>query len=135
MRAHADQPKGALMAKKETTTVKDIATRVAKAKGIDEVKAGKLVRGRIRANFDLLNTSTNWPAMHKAGKANKDGARYPEMPISTGDALFVALTKGTALKDALAKPRKARTRKAVTPGEVDEHTQLTPAERGEPTTA
>ncbi len=103
---------------KEITTVKEIAVRVAKAKGIDEGKAGKLVRSRIRSNFDILNTPTNWPEMHKAGKENKDGNRYPAMPKATGDALFVAMTKGTALKDTLAKPRKARTPKVTPPAEA-----------------
>lgn len=99
------------MARKETTSIKAIAERVAKAKGIDADKAAKLVRGRIRGNFDLLNTSTTWPAMHKQGKANKDGARYPEMPVATGEALFKAMTKGTPLADAL-KASRARTPKA-----------------------
>lgn len=105
------------MAKKETIEVKELAARIGKAKGIPADQAGKLLRGRIRANFELLNTPSNWPAMHKQGKANRDGARYPAMPVATGEALFKALTKGTALKDALAKPRRARAPKvdAATP--------------------
>lgn len=99
------------MARKETTTVKQLAERVGKAKGIDADKAGKLVRSRIRGNFDLLATKQHWPAMVTAGKANKDGNRYPEMPVKTADAIFKAMTKGTALADAL-KAANARAPKA-----------------------
>lgn len=100
------------MARKETISVKDLAARVGKAKGIDADKAGKLLRSRIRGNFDLLNTKPTWPAMHALGKVNKDGNRYPEMPVATADALFKAMTKGTPLADALQASR-ARAPKAV----------------------
>lgn len=100
------------MARKETTSVKAIAERVAKAKGIPADKAAKLVRGRIRSNFDTIATKQHWPALVTQGKANKDGNRYPEMPVATGEALFKAMTKGTPLADAL-KASKARTPKAT----------------------
>lgn len=102
------------MAKKDTTTVKDLAARVAKAKGIPADKAGKLVRSRIRGNFDTIATRQHWPQLVTQGKANKDGNRYPEMPMRTADALFRAMTKGTPVADAL-KASKARTPKADTP--------------------
>lgn len=108
------------MARKETTSVKDLAARVGKAKGIDPEKAGKLVRGRIRGNFDLLATKATWPALVAQGKVNKDGGRYPEMPAKTADAIFKAMTKGTPLADALkeANKRAPKAPKADTPAEA-----------------
>lgn len=99
------------MARKETTSVKQLAERVAKAKGIPADKAAKLVRGRIRGNFDTIATKQHWPALVTQGKANKDGGRYPDMPVATAEALFKAMTKGTPLADAL---KKQRTPKAPT---------------------
>jgi hypothetical protein len=101
---------GATMARKSTTdvTVADLAARIAKAKGIPANQAGKALRGRIRGNFELLARPTVWPSLVKAGKVNKDGNRYTAMPAATADALFTSMTKGTALKDALAKPKKSR---------------------------
>lgn len=94
------------MARKETQSVKVLAERVGKAKGIDPEKAAKLVRGRIRGNFDTLATKANWPALVTQGKANKDGGRYPEMPVKTADAIFKAMTKGTPLADAIKDANK-----------------------------
>jgi uncharacterized protein with WD repeat len=102
------------MAKRETSTVKELSARVAKAKGIDADKAGKLVRSRIRGNFDLLATKQTWPQIVTQGKGNKDGNRYPDMPAGTADAIFVAMTKGTPIADAL-KAKRARAPKATTP--------------------
>lgn len=101
------------MARKETISVKDLAARIGKAKGIDDDKAGKLLRARIRGNFDLLNTKQVWPAMNAAGKGNKDGNRYPEMPVATADALFKAMTKGTPLADSLKATRARKATPAV----------------------
>lgn len=99
------------MAKKESTTVKELAMRIGKAKGLEADEAAKMLRRRIRANFDLIQA--NWPAMKAQGKENRDGNRYPPMPPALADALFVATTKGTPMKEALAKPRKARKPKAA----------------------
>jgi uncharacterized protein with WD repeat len=100
------------MAKKETVEVKELAARIAKAKGIDADKAGKLLRSRIRGNFDTLATKAAWPALVTQGKANKDGNRYPAMPAATAEALFKAMTKGTPIADAL---KAGRSRKVTTP--------------------
>lgn len=96
------------MARTTDVSVKELATRIAKAKGIEADKAAKMLRSRIRANDSILFTKSAWPALVAQGKANKDGNRYPPMPPATADALFTAMTKGKALKDALAKPRKSR---------------------------
>lgn len=106
------------MARKETQSLKDLAARIAKAKGIEADKAGKLLRSRVRGNFDLLNTKANWPAMAAQGKVNKDGNRYPELPLATADALFKAMTKGTPLAETL-KVTRARAPKADAPAPAE----------------
>lgn len=99
------------MATKNPTTVKELSIRIAKAKDIDSNDAAKQLRTRIRSNFAVVEA--NWPALKAQGKENRDGNRYPPMPPALADALFTALTKGTSVKDALAKPKKARKPKAT----------------------
>lgn len=102
------------MAKSDPQSIKAVAARIAKAKDIEADEAAKLLRSRIRANFDLV--TAHWPALKAQGKVNKDGNRYPAMPPTLADALVTAVAKGTPVKEALAKPRKARKPKAtVTP--------------------
>jgi hypothetical protein len=112
--SEVDEQKEAIMARKESTTIKQLAERIAKAKGIAPDQAAKLVRGRIRGNFDALATNAVWPELVKAQKANKDGNRYPDMPVATADALFKTMTKGTPLADTL-KASRARKPKADAP--------------------
>lgn len=104
----------AIMAKKETVTLAELRDRIAKAKAIPSDKAGKALRGRIRASIDAgtIVPAKHWPLYAKAGKANRDGNRYPEMPKELADALFTSMTKGKALKELLAKPARARRPKA-----------------------
>ena len=99
------------MAKQELFTVKDVAARIAKAKGIEADEAAKVLRSRIRSNFDTV--LPHWPALKAQGKENKDGNRYPPMPKPLADALTTAVTKGTPVKDVLAKARKPRKPKAT----------------------
>lgn len=108
------------MSRNTPITVKELGIKIAKAKGIDNDKASKLLRSRIRSNFTTV--LPHWPALKAQGKENKDGNRYPAMPPALADALFTALTKGTPVKDTLAKPKKARKPKA-TPVVVENNPQ------------
>lgn len=112
------------MARTTDVTLAELRDRIAKAKGIPSDKAGKALRGRIRAGIDsgAIVPKTHWPAYAKAGKENRDGNRYPAMPPATAEALFQAMTKGKALKEALAtkKPRAPKVDKA--PATVTEPT-------------
>jgi hypothetical protein len=95
-------------------TLADLRDRIAKAKGMPADKAGKALRTRIRAGIDsgTIVPAKHWPTYAKAGKVNRDGNRYPDMPKELAEALFTSMTKGKALKDLLAKPARARKVKA-----------------------
>jgi hypothetical protein len=99
------------MATKNPTTLKELSVRIAKAKDIEPGDAAKQLRTRIRSNFSVVEA--NWPALKAQGKENRDGNRYPPVPPTLADALFNALTKGTSVKEALAKPKKERKPKAT----------------------
>jgi hypothetical protein len=102
------------MAKRTTpVTVKELGARIAKAKGIQPDEASKLLRTRIRANFDTI--LPHWPALKAQGKANRDGNRYPPMPPALAEKLATAVVKGTPVKDALARTPKAKKPKAEAP--------------------
>lgn len=90
--------------------LKALTERIAKAKGIPADKAGKMLRTRIRSGIDAgtIVPTKHWPAYAKQGKVNRDGNRYPAVPVELAEALFTSMTKGKALKETLAAPRKAR---------------------------
>lgn len=92
--------------------LKALVARIANAKGVPAEKMGKQVRSRIRANIDngTIVPAKHYPAYAKAGKVNRDGNRYPAMPAATAEALFVSMTKGKALAEALKAPKATRTR-------------------------
>lgn len=68
-----------------TSTVKALAIRIAEAKELDPADAAKALRRRIRRDFDKLAPS--WPGLTDA-KDNRDGNRYPPMPMELADEIF-----------------------------------------------
>lgn len=58
-------------------TVSQLAVERAKARGIDTNRAGKDIRGRLRANFDTVCKLD--PSIRKAKDAANDGNRWPAM--------------------------------------------------------
>lgn len=68
-----------------TSTVKALAIRIAEAKDLDPADAAKALRRRIRRDFDKL--APEWPGLTDA-KDNRDGNRYPPMPLELADAIF-----------------------------------------------
>ena len=79
-----------------TFTMSQAVTAYAKAKNLSDVtKAGKLLRSRVRANFDHLRVTHNWPS---EAKQNRDGNRYEPMP----ESLFREIEKGNVPSAAKA---------------------------------
>lgn len=99
--------------KREVVELKELIARIANAKGVEHGKMAKQVRDRIRGaiDSDTLVPAKHWPGYQKAGKVNRDSARYPAMPKATADAIFTAMTKGKPLAETL-KVSKARTPRA-----------------------
>lgn len=60
-----------------TYTVSQLAAIVAERKGIDTSRAGKLVRSKLRANFDTVTKLD--PSVKKVKTAANDGNRWPAM--------------------------------------------------------
>lgn len=81
------------MAKKNTSkkpptdkvvTLSAVVAKASELSGKEAEKCGKEIRGRIRRNFDDLAKS--WPQLE--AKDNRDGNRYPAMPVAVAQTLL-----------------------------------------------
>jgi len=90
----------------------------ARVKGIDTTKAGKLNRGFIRSNFEVIAKA--WPELRASQKINRDGNRYPQtVPAHVADAIIKRdLAKLAQAGKRASKPRAPKVTPEVTAQEV-----------------
>jgi hypothetical protein len=70
--------------KGKTVSLSVVVARHAEQRGIDTTKAGKAIRSRLRSHYDDYSKRFNYPQ----GKDNRDGNRWPDMPIALAKELL-----------------------------------------------
>lgn len=91
------------MSTAKTYSVSQMAAKVASSKNIDTTKAAKLVRSKLRANFNDVRKAC--PSVAKAKSAANDGNRWP---TDMNAAVFAFVTENKALPEPQKRTRKAK---------------------------
>lgn len=80
----------------DSVTIGQLTLAVANALDADQTAIAKRFRARIRSNFDTY--AKVWKGLEE-GKNNRDGNRYPPMPVKVANAEFERMTAKVAASD------------------------------------